>query len=277
MPKVTKQKPTSKKRSTSVVDRIVGLDESDGFLKVNLYGRSGTGKTTLWSSFPKPILAILCSGGNKPGELKSIDTPSNRKSIKKVVLENSEEIKELADYQEDTGKFKTVVLDHASGLQDFVLREVLNLEDIPTQLSWGLATQQQYGQVAQQMKERLRTLLNLDTNVVIVAQEREFNTDTESDLLMPYVGSALTPSVVGWLNPACDYIFNTYIRNKDKTEDKKVGGKTIKKVVGTTREYCLRVGPDATYTTKFRAPKGHKIPDIIVDADYQKIVKLIGG
>jgi len=280
MPVVKKQtaKTTRRKKTGSVLDRIqpIGFEGEEG-IKINLYGRSGTGKTTLWSSFPGKILAIVCSGGNKPGELRSIDTPANRKKIMQAEIKSSSEIGELVEYAKD--KFATVVLDHASGLQDLILKEVVGLDEIPAQLSWGIASQQQYGQVALQMKERLRSLLSMDGNVVIIAQERDFNSDSDNELLLPYVASALTPSVVGWLNPACDFIAQTFIRPKTVTKQVKIGKKIVprKEVVKGQVEYCLRVGPDAVFTTKFRLPKGHKLPSVIIDPDYRKLLSVIEG
>lgn len=279
MPAVKRVKKKTRRKTSSVVDRIapIGFDETDG-IKLNLYGRSGTGKTTFWATFPKPILAIICSGGKKPGELRSINTPEYRKTIKGVTLFSSGEIEELVDKQQAEAGFATVVLDHASGLQDMVLKEILGLEKIPEQLSWGLATQQQYGQCALQMKTRLRSLLDLPCNVVIVAQEREFNIDAESDLLMPFVGSALTPSVTGWLNSVSDYICQTFIRQKTKIKTVKIGKKSVeKKVPRKGVEYCLRTAPHDVYTVTFRVPKGTPLPEVIVDPDYNKLYNIIQG
>jgi len=284
MPRVSKQRATTKRKprakKTGILDRIkpIGFDDSDG-IKINVYGRSGTGKTTLWSTFPGPILAIICSGSNKSGEARSIDTPENRKKIKSVELESTTELNEIINHQKETEEFATIVLDHATDLQNLALKEILGLEELPAQLSWGLATQQQYGQCSLKMKEFLRALLNLSCNVVIVAQERDFNTDTESsDVMMPFVASALSPSVVGWLNPAVDYIAQTMIRGKEESYKKKLNGKTItktRKVEGV--EYCLRVAPDEVFTTKFRTPKSRKIEGVIVDPSYEKIMSIING
>ena len=274
------EKKAPRKKSGSVWDRIeplgVGLDDG---IKINIYGRSATGKTTLWATFPKPILAIICSGGKKAGELLSINTPEYRKTIKKVVVHDSGEIEELVQMQESTEEFATVVLDHASGLQGLVLKEILGLDNLPKQLSWGLATQQQYGQLALRVKEHLSSLLDLSCNVVIVAQEREFNVENESEVITPYVASALTPSIVGWLHPACNYIAETFIRPKTVSKRIKVGKSTIdqeERVEGKV-EYCLRVGPHDVYTTKFRVPKGRELPSTIVDPSYKKIKALIDG
>jgi len=284
VPKINKQTPIKKKvarkRKTggSVIDRIESaLGADDDFVKMNLYGRSGSGKTTLWATFPKPILALVCSGGNKPGELKSI-SKKDKKQIDKVVIEKPEDFSEILDYQKETGKYATVVLDHVSGLSDLHLMTILGLEEAPVQLSWGLATQQQYGQLALKLKQNLRSILNLDCHVVIVAQERDFNTDESSELVMPFVASALTPSVVGWLNPSVDFICQTFIRKEMKTKKVKVGNNESSRQVETGKmEYCLRTGPHDVYTTKFRKPKEVVLPDVIVDPSFEKILELIEG
>jgi hypothetical protein len=286
MPKVSKQtvpkttSPTRTSRLESVLERIapIGFGDDDG-LKVLLYGRSGTGKTTLWATFPKPILALVCSGGSKPGELRSIDTPEYRKTIRQVVLEGSREIISVTDaLADDSLRCGTLVLDHASGLQDQVLKEILGLEELPAQKGWGMASQQQYGQCSLQCKELLRALLGLSCNVVIVAQEREFNTEADSELIMPFVGAGMTPSVTGWLNTAVDYIAQTFLRQREVTKEAKIGGKVVPTKVKTKEvEYVLRVGPDPVYTTKFRLPRGTPLPDVVVDPTYDKLIALIRG
>jgi len=252
-----------------------GWPDKDDGIKINIYGRAKTGKTTLWATFPKPILAIICSGGRRPGEMKSIDTPEYRKTIDPKILRHADQLPGLLRTAQD---YQTVVLDHGSSLQDLILAEILGLDELPTQKSWGMATLQQYGTCSLRMKESFRATLSLSCNVVIVAQEREFNSEGEGELLLPFVASAMTKSVVGWLNPAVDYICQTFIRQRTESEAVKIGKKTVtiqKRAKGV--EYCLRTGPDETYTTGFRVPRGTKLPDVIVDPTYAKIKMLIDG
>lgn len=277
VPSVTKQslKPQPKKVG-GVESRLQSAWDTNNSMSLLLYGRSGTGKTTLWATFPKPILAIMCSGGSQPGELKSIDLPEYRKTIKPLVIQRSSDVRELVGM---AGDFATVVLDHASGLQDLILKEILGLSEIPVQKSWGMATQQQYGQCALQCKEYFRAILDLSCHRVIVAQEREFNNDGDaSELLAPFVGAALMPSLVGWLNPACDLICETFIRQKVVERTSAVAGKKVttrSKVKGV--EYCLRTAPDPVYTVKFRVPKGRSLPEVVVDPTYAKIKAIVDG
>lgn len=275
-----KPKPSKAADDDNVLNRITPLTVEGG-IKANIYGNSGTGKTRLAATFPAPLLWILASGGKKPGELRSVNTAENRKRIHQVVLRNSGELGEIFKFQAENQRFATVVVDHLSGLQDLVLREILDIPEIPPQGSWGMATQGQWGDCALKMKEILRPFLGLDCNILFLAQERAFNTDSDAaEVLMPYVASGVSPSVAGWLNPAMDYIMQTFKRQKMVERNVKLGGKTHKRMepVPGKVEYCLRVGADAVYTTKFREPENEReLPLAIVNPTYAKIKALIDG
>lgn len=286
MPKlITRQLPngpvSAPPKPASVVDRIAPMAfDADRGIRIMLYGRSGTGKTTLWGTFPGPILAIITSGGNEPGELRSIDTPELRSKVDQVALRDSSEMRDLVQYQARTNKYKTIVNDHATGFQDLVLKDILGLDEIPAQKSWGLATQQQYGQVTFQAKEYYREMLALTCNVVIIGHERVDNAEADAGgVLAPSVGIATTPSLAGWLNGAVDYICQTFIRNKViQFKMKDARGKEIaKERRGDGVDYCCRTAPHDVYTTKFRVPKGTAIPKCIVDPDYDKLMAVIKG
>lgn len=278
MPTVTKQRlPASVARPTEAAANGRSAWGLAAGVKLLLYGQSGTGKTTLWATFPGPILALVCSGGRQPGELRSIDTPEYRRKIDARIVTDTDTLRRDL---EEAGRFATVVLDHASGLQDLVLKELLGLDEVPVGKSWGLASQQQYGQVALQCKEIFRTLLSLPGHCVFVAQERTFGgrEETGSDVIAPTVGAALMPSLTGWLNPACDYVAQTFKRPRFIDGPQEVGGKTVTlRTRGRGVEYCLRTEPHEVYQTKFRVPKGRVLPEVIVDPTFAKIQALIQG
>lgn len=275
MPNVLKQSAKSSTTSSPTTAAESAWDLVDT-VRMLLYGKSGTGKTTFAATFPDPILWLLCSGGNKPGELRSIDTPENRKRVAPRIISSTSQLKSYIDEAEE---YKTVVLDHASGLQDLTLKEILGLEELPAQKSWGMAKQGDYGQSSLMCKELFRALLNCPGNVVIVAQERNFGgEDTSSDIIQTTVSAALTPSVTGWLGPACDYVVQTFLKPKMEKVKANIGGKehiTERRGVGV--EFCLRTGSHDVYQTKFRIPRGIKLPEYIVDPSYDKVMALIKG
>ena len=272
-------KKSVRKRGGNILDEIEPLGEGlDAGIKMLVYGRTGTGKTTFWSSFPRPILVLVCSGIKKSGELRSILTPENRKQIKQWHISSKDKLIQLTQALQEQNDYATVVLDHATGLQDRILQEILGLEDLPAQGSWGMAKQQDWGQCSLQTKEALRGLLNLSGNTVIIAQEREFNTESDNEMLMPHVGAALTPSSTGWLNQTCDYICQTFIRQKTEESKTKIGKKVITRQVRAKGvEYCLRTAPHEVFMTRFRMPVSQNLllPELITDPNYKKIERLI--
>lgn len=261
---------------------------TDGPLKVLVYGWSGTGKTTFLSTFPGPIASIVRSGLNSPGEMKSLNTPELKKKIRQFDLENTDEMRGLIKILERDNSFKTVALDNATGLHDLSLIEILGWKELPAQNSWGLIAREKYQLAVAKTKELLRALLNLEKDVVIIAQERDFKNEENADkfasteFIVPHIGAALSPSLVEWLNPACDYIVETFIRAQRhqivkariKEGDLDV---EIEKPSGTGYDYCLRTGASDLFTTKFRVPRGYIKPEVIVDPTYDKFMKIING
>lgn len=284
--KVTKQtggKNAGKKvKKSSVIDRIQPLDfdENESGISMVIYGKSGTGKTTLASTFPAPILWLVCSGGKNPGELRSVATAENKKRIFPVTINESDELLEILEHQAETNKYRTVVLDHVTGMQDRLLAEITGVERMRAQRAWGDATRQQYGQLAMQAKEISRLMLDLPCNRLFLGQERVFETETETedDLIVPYVAAAGTPSYIGWLNYACDYVVQTYQRPQLIKKQVKQGSKTVEITKRTNRvDFCLRVYPDSVNTIKFRMPKNRDRDCVMTDPSYDKLIKLIRG
>lgn len=285
MPLVNKQsaRPSAAsngQKPKNVLDRIGSIEFEDQGIKILLYGQSGSGKTTCWATFPGPILSVICSGGIRPGELRSVNTAEYRKKIKTVTLLESSEIKQIVEAVPSLG-IKTLVLDHVSGLADLTLKEILGLEELPAQKGFGMASMAQYGQCTLQCKEYLRAMLNLTCNVVIIGQERTFGGKEDggdSDIIKPTVGVAVSPSLAGWLGPAVDYMLQLYKRPKMERVKTKIGDKEhITERRGHGVEYCARCESHDVYMTKFRVPMGQDIPDSIVNPTYDKIMKAING
>lgn len=272
MPQIEKQKNTvvKRKKTGDVWDRVVPVSEGDtDGLHCSIYGRGKTGKTRLVASFPKPVLIIGAEKGTK--------SISKTEGVDFIRIKDSDEVGSLIEGAGSRG-YKTVAIDTASRLADKILAEILGIDELPEQKSWGLASRDQYGQASLKLKTLLRLVLDLPQHVIIVAHERNFNEESTSDLLLPSIGSALSPSVAGWLNGAVDYICQTFIREETIANKIKVGTKVITKHTSTGKvQFCLRVGPDPIYTTGFRLPEGVELPDVIINPTFAKIEKLVKG
>lgn len=272
MPTIKRQPRVSEPKQAPGATRVMPLaDLPDAGIKLCVYGKSGSGKTRFMSTFATQgdLLHIICSS-NGINEARSIRGTPN---VYCVELQKSEELIELAT----SGNYKTICLDHVTAFCDLILAELLGVTSLPEQGSWGLAKREQYQQMGLQAKTYLRELMKLPCNIILTGQERAFDTMEEGgEALMPYVSVAATPSVSGWIAPAVDYMCQTFKREGYKTVTRKMGEREVTNRAATgKKEFCLRVGPDPTYITKFRVPPAIDLPDVVVDPTYEKISHLI--
>jgi hypothetical protein len=246
-----------------------------------LYGRSGTGKTTLSATWPKPILYlnIRDNGTDSINDLDDVDVKN---------IDTSDEFRDVILWviaQANKGKlrYKTIVIDTMSQLQNILVEEKAKekgRKEIKGSKGkrpgdFGTLTKQNWGEIAGDLKGAVQDIRGLPLESVFIAQERVFNMGEEedaADMLQPEVGPRLMPSVKDDLNASVSIIGNTYIRVR-RTK-KRVEGKIKYKV---KKEYCLRIAPHEVYTTKIRKPRGIEITDDIVDPSFAKLQKLVKG
>lgn len=275
MPKVERQTPNQKPtKKSSILDRIQDVADMEvAPIKMNVYGRNGTGKTTFACTFPKPLLLIGFEDG----------TRSIRKvpGVKFFKVEKTEDVFSLCTMLEG-GDFNSAVVDTATSLQDLVLKELLGLDEVPVQLAWGTVSQHQYRERSEKTKELLRKFLELEMNVVILAQEKNHSAKDgegggDSDLIMPFVASSIGDSACGWLNENVDFICQTFAREHVEEGSTEVAGKKIKTRKKTDKiEFCLRTQrAHPIYAAKIRADRDDDIPEIIVDPSYEKIAPFV--
>lgn len=274
-------KKSLKKKSSSNYDipdelPTFDLNDMDEARSYVLYGRSSTGKTTLAMSFPGKILLLDV----RDRGTDSVSDISPKKGVGMKI--NDWDDFEMVYYflKKNPDKYKTVVIDTMSQLQQLCVKMVLEDQGKSTKDAgnWGSMRKQDWGQVASIMKEWIvnyRDLVDLGIEVVFIAQDRTFNIDEEENSdssLAPEIGPALSPSISKALNAAVNIIGNTFIRERHITKEVNGKKKEISKI-----EYCLRIGPNATYITKARKPKGIALPSVLVDPDYETIINTIKG
>jgi hypothetical protein len=264
---------------TERVYDIVVADPFRNFV-ANGFGVHNSGKTTFWATAPGSILCLICSGGRNPGELASINTPENRKRITPHVVTATDQLEAIL---KDAHNFDTVVLDHATGFQELLLKEIMGWDEIPSQNPVIGDNKRTWGEVASRGKNWFRAFFNLPTNVVIVAQERMPSATDETEgteVVKPRVGAATTPALAGYLNYTANYIVQTYKRGKMKDVEGKdtKGNKVMRRVRDDGVEYCLRTGPDENYITKFRIPRDRHqhLPQTIINPTWEDVMKIIG-
>ena len=249
---------------SKIKGRIQAVHEVPLVLSALFYGRSGTGKTTLAASFPKPCL-ILDIG--ERGTDSIYDVPG----VDVLSVEEWDDIDEVLWMLKKEGHYKSVVIDQVSALQDLCMRSVLSEENRDT-MSLRL-----FGEVSGRMKDTLtnyRNLTDQGIQVVFLAHDRTFGSDDDDDedsQIDPTVGPRVMPSVASTLCGlvkvvACTFIQETYGKRDPKTRKRE-----------RTVNYCLRIGAHGTYTTKVRTSKKNQISSIMVDPSYEKIIQVMRG
>lgn len=240
-----------------------------------VYGRSGTGKTTLAASFPKPILLIDIKdeGDESVSDVEGVDI------FEPASLEEFEAAYWWLKHDKKGQRYKTVVIDTLTQLQLLVLESIgdgkskAKLRGQKAIGSWGTMTKQDWGKASEIMKTQIMNFRGLPSHTVFIAQEKmvdpdEGHDDGVQDIMSPEVGPAMMKSVAGLACSASSFIGHTFIRSR-----------VVKKKLRKQRiaEYCMRVGPNPVYITKTRKPKGIEMPDFVVNPTYDSIRNLTKG
>lgn len=230
MPTQSRQLPPQKALpppSGSVLSTAVAVtDLREERVKVCVYGRNRSGKTTLAAQFKKPIL-IVSSEPDANGGALSVSNMQGvsliRVSPKRLPgdkVHGSAKLVALANELAASNPFETVVLDTITSLQDVILVELMGLPKVPEMLSWGFVPDGVYQQRAEKLRETVRPLLDLkNCNIVILAQEKDHNAQEDrsgkSKLMHTMqMGSFMAPALgatnAEWLQTACGYVVQLY-------------------------------------------------------------------
>lgn len=259
------KKTTSRKLETPIP--FTPVEHLPSILAVLLYGRSGTGKTTIASSFPSPLLLLDVRE-------KGTDSVSNVKGVKVGRIDAWEDFEAVYWYLEKgEHDFKTVVIDQLTSLQDLAL--VKAMKDNGKKEDDAIS-KRDFGHASGLMKTwvlNYRDLIDKGIHVVFLAHDRmtaggDDDSGSGEDQIEPNMGPRLMPSVASFLNGSVKIIGNTFIR-----ETFAIVNKRKKRSV----EYCMRIGPHAYFVTKARSPVGVKSPDVIVDPNYDKMLQVLTG
>lgn len=243
---------------------VTPVSQIESCMAALFYGKSGTGKTTLASTFPKPILLldIRENGWDSIANVSGIDVGSIRRW---------EQLEETYWWlQSGKTKYKTVILDHVTAAQDLALRK--SLLDNGKKETDALS-KRDFGTGSGLMKTWLlnyRDLIDSGINVVFLAHDRTRDgEETEDNQIDPSIGPLMMPSVASFLNGSVKAIGHTFIRETTEVGPDKRRKRKI--------SFAMRVGPHAYYVTKARALVGVEVPQVIVNPTYDKLVAVMRG
>lgn len=265
MPK-KKPEASTEAPAPSIQDLIKPVAETEVPMCMLLYGKAGTGKTAVSSTFPKPMLVIDI-------QERGTETIMGVEGIDVLKVDDWQMFEDAYWYLETEGykKYKTVSLDQISSLQAIRMNKIrkdteMAASDTFTKRDWGIIS----GDL-QTWLLNYRNLRDKGMNVVFLAHERSNEGgETVEDQIDPSIGPRVMPSVSSFINGATSQIGNTFIRESfEGTGQNKV----------RTVQYCMRVGPHAYYVTKIRKPLEADlvIPDVLINPTYEKLRNISRG
>lgn len=334
---VTKQRPDGVRAAPapngSLLSRGVPVGDLARQTRISalIYGINRVGKTTLACQFEKPLALISFEPSPFTGGASSVTKvagvtyflvipttawPEWERLQKKGVKPFSEinpivgadAAVELASELKES-KFRTVVIDGGTSLQDVILTELMDLPELPQQMkiartkedrSWGVATSDQYMDRSAKAKEVLRKFLNLPQNIIVLAKERDHNPPrddkgnvrrdklTRGLQLESFVAADLGQATVGWLNDACDWVCRLYIAKEVKVQTipgivvngKRGEPQVLETETGrTVRRLLMKLHPN--FAAGGRASDPDAVPEHIEDATpagmHAKFMRVVRG
>lgn len=266
-------------------------------LRLAVYGRSGTGKTRLAATFPKPLLLIgtedgtksICSGRREKAKLHSgrvlyaLQLRGKDIGVDFVLIESTADLEDARAYA-DARDYASIGLDHVLGFQLHAIKEACGFDKLPQMKQWGQVPQHAWGEINSRTTDALFALYRMTetkgTNVVLIAKDKVFKVEgMGTECITPSIGTDLSKQANDWLCGTSDYTCQTYISSEEKEEAVPMDDGKIEKIkVATGKiEFRLRVAPHSVYTTKFRVPPGVDLPDYITNPTYEKIMAVIDG
>jgi phage nucleotide-binding protein len=176
--------------------KFTNTNKSSTSINLLCYGEAGTGKTTLISTAPKPIVISTESG------LLSISDHD----IPVIEIENLEDLMEAYDLlntKKYLNKFKTVCLDSITDIAETVLSDLLkNTKD----------GRQAYGQLNAQLSELIRLFRDMPISSYFIAASETYENAAGMQAMRPSMpGRKLTNSL--------DYFFDLVLCLRINNDD----------------------------------------------------------
>ena len=162
-------------------------------LKVLIYGKSGTGKTTFACTFPKPYVFDFDNGMlSQRGKDIEYDVFEDRIVNDVVAKSGWKEFLSKLDEVEKDPKYETLVVDSITTLEDSLMKDTLTLNKrtIPTLAEWLI--------VMNQLEGIINRMTKMGKHVVFTAHETIMQDELTSEVwILPLIVGKKLPGKLG--------------------------------------------------------------------------------
>lgn len=224
-----------------------------------LWGKSGSGKTHFIGTLPKPLLYIQI-GDDGSNTISEFDG-----EIKAIRADTIERLKQIGEELKEDDYYQSVAVDTFSMLVNVWI-------DANSTQKKKRMTQQMWGD----LKIEIESLIKLFHEVAAthkVALSCHEVTDTiegMDDEVIPDFGPSVSKGSRIYLQGMANYGIH-FTKLKKTVVDKETGEE--KEVV----KYAAHLGANPYYWTKFQISDTVKVPNVMINPSYSKIINLIKG
>lgn len=222
-----------------------------------IYGKSNSGKTTLASTFPKPML-VLQIGDDGISSIKDVD------DVMVIKVKNILHLKTLLKDARKDKKYKTVLADTFSLLVNEWVDE--NAVKKSRRVS-----QQMWGDLKTDTEEIVKLAYELAAkkHVILTCHEVADSFEGMEDEIAPDVRPSVSKGARTYLEAMANYGLHSVVIQKQ-----------VEKEDGTTamvEKYAVHLASNPYYWVKAQKPASIKLPKLMINPSYKKIMRKLKG
>lgn len=222
-----------------------------------IYGKSASGKTALLATFPKPLLYLQIGDDGS-------NTISNVEGIDAIRVANLADLKEIMQELKKDKKYKTVAADTFS----MVVNEWMDENAVKKNKR---VTQQMWGDLKTDTEEMIRAWKKLAETKIVVLTCHEA-TDAFEGMegeIAPDVRPSVSKGARTYLEGMANFGIHTTVIEKE--QDNKDGSTEI------VYKHAIHLATNPYYWVKTQKPKEIKLPKLVINPTFDKIMKLMKG
>lgn len=221
-----------------------------------IYGRSSSGKTALLGTFPKPMLYLRIGddGANTIKQFEGIDI---------IDIKDIAHLERISAELREGSKYKTVAVDTFG----MIVSEWIDENAIQKKKR---VSQQMWGDMKVDTEKLIRMFHQNAKDHIVVLTCHEVADDSFEGLedeILPDIRPAVSKGARSYLEGMANFGVHTVIKSKEVTNSE---GKTEE-----VARYAIQLGANPYYWTKVQADPRTKIPKVIYNPTYKKIMKAL--
>jgi len=221
-----------------------------------IYGRSTTGKTHLLSTFPKPILYLSVGDDGS-------NTINNVEGVKAITITGPEHLKECLREATTSTKYATIAVDTFSMMVNLWI-------DLNAIQKKKKMTQPMYGELKADVEEiiKLAHIVAKDKTVVLTCHEIADSFEGMEDEIAPDIRPNMNPGSRTYLEGMANYGIHTTVIKKTKV---------VEGIEKQVKVHAIHLDSSPYYWVKTQKPAAIKLPELVLNPSYNKIMKLLTG